>query len=126
LEHTKSPFRYWYIAMHLLMSTKKSFLVSELQRQLGHKHYQLVWEMHKKLCDVMGKRDDEYQLSGQIELDNAFITILILEDRKDESLKRGTGSQNKSKLLVMTENSMSENPKLGQKPKPLDLHSEID
>ena len=40
LEYTKLPFRYWYVAMHLLTTTKKSFSTSELQRQLGHKRYQ--------------------------------------------------------------------------------------
>jgi len=30
-------FRYWFIAIHLLTSTKKSFSALELQRQLGHK-----------------------------------------------------------------------------------------
>jgi Zn ribbon nucleic-acid-binding protein len=33
------PFRYWFIAIHLLTSTKKSFSAAELQRQLGHKRY---------------------------------------------------------------------------------------
>jgi hypothetical protein len=42
---------------------------------------------------------------------------LIPEEQKEESLKRGAGSQNKSKALVMTESSVSENPKPGQKPK---------
>ena len=38
-----------------------------------------------------------------MELDNAFITTLISDDQKDEGLKRVAGSQNKSKVLVMTE-----------------------
>lgn len=117
LEHTKLPFRYWYVAMHLLTCTKKSFSASELQRQLGHKRYQPIWEMHKKLSDIMGKRDNEYQLSGQVELDNAFITTLISQDQKGQDLKRGAGSQNKSKVLVMNESIAVENPKPGQKPK---------
>ena len=65
----------------------------------------------------MGKRDNEYQLSGQIELDNTFITTLINDDQKDEDLKRGAGSQNKSKVIVMTESVVVENPKPGKKPK---------
>ena len=88
--------------MHLLTSTKKSFSASELQRQLGHKRFQPIWEMVHKLRNVMGKRDNEYQLSGQIELYNAFITTLIPDNQKDEKLKRGAGSQNKSKVMVMT------------------------
>jgi hypothetical protein len=41
----------------------------------------------------MGKRDETYSLSGQMELDNAFITTLIPDGQKDEPLKRGAGSQ---------------------------------
>ncbi len=54
------PYRYWFVAMHLLTATKSSFSAAELQRQLGHKRYQPIWEMVNKLRDVMGKRDDEY------------------------------------------------------------------
>ena len=89
MENSKLPFMYWYIAMHLLTSTKKSFSAAELQRQLGHKRYQPIWEMVCKLRDVMGKRDNLYQLTDEVELDNAFITTLIPEEEKDKPLKRG-------------------------------------
>ncbi|KAA6327730.1 hypothetical protein EZS27_023307 [termite gut metagenome] len=117
MENSKLPFLYWYIVIHLLTSTKKSFSAAELQGQLGHKCYQPLWEMCCKLRDVMGKRDDIYSLSGQVELDNAFITTLIPDDQKDEALKRGAGSQNKSKVVVMTESAFVENPKQGKPPK---------
>ena len=35
-------FRYWFIAIHLLTSTKKSFSALELQRQLGHTYYEPI------------------------------------------------------------------------------------
>ena len=117
MEHTKLPFHYWYVAMHLLTSTKKSFSSSELQRQLGHKRYQPIWELTGKLRDVMGKRDDEYSLKDQIELDHAFITTLVADHQKEEALKRGAGSQKKSKVLVMTESEFIQNPKPNKKPK---------
>ncbi|KAA6317877.1 hypothetical protein EZS27_032039 [termite gut metagenome] len=117
MEHTKLPFLYWYIAMHFLTISKKSFSSSELQRQLGHKRYQPIWELANKLRDVMGKRDDIYSLSGQIELDNAFIATLIPEVQKNESLKRGAGSQKQSKVVVMTESELVDNPHKGPKAK---------
>ena len=117
MEHTKLPFHYWYVAMHLLTSTKKSFSSSELQRQLGHKRYQPIWELTNKLRDVMGKRDSKYQLKNQIELDHAFITTVIPDHQKEEPLKRGAGSQKKSKVVVMTESEAVEKPKQGKKPK---------
>jgi len=73
--------------------------------------------MLHKLLNVMGKRDSKYQLSGQVELYNAFVTTLIPNNQKDEKLKRGAGSQNKSKVMVMTESSVVENPQPNRPPR---------
>jgi len=97
------PFRYWFIAIHLLTSTKKSFSALELQRQLGHNRYEPVWQMLHKLRDVMGRRDLEYQLTDVIELDEGFFSTITDEVEKGKPLKRGKGSQKKSKVLVMVE-----------------------
>ena len=51
----------------------------------------------------MGKRDSEYLLEDVIELDEGFFTTEIDEDEKDKPLKRGRGSQRKTKVLVMAE-----------------------
>jgi DNA-directed RNA polymerase subunit RPC12/RpoP len=119
LEHTKLSFRYGYVAMYFPAFARKSISVSEVQRQLGHKRYQPRprKELLNKLRDVTGRCDSKYLLEGQIELDNAFITTLIPEDRKDKRLKRGAGSQNQSKVVVMTESTVVENPKPGKKSK---------
>ncbi len=98
-------FRYWFIAIHLLTSTKQSFSASELQRQLGHKRYEPIWLLLHKLRSVMGKRDGQYELSGIIELDEGFFTTEIPEEEKKKPLKRGRGSQRKSKVLVMAEST---------------------
>lgn len=100
---SKLPFRYWFIAMHLLTSTKKSFSAQEIRRQLGHKRYQPIWTMLHKLRAAMGNRDDGYQLSGPIELDEGFFSTEIDGQDKEKPLKRGRGSQKKTKVLVMTE-----------------------
>ena len=81
------PFRYWFIAMHLLTSTKKSISASELQRQLWHKNYNPIWAM----------------LTGTIELDEGFFSTEVADSEKDKPLRRGRGSQKKSKVLVMAE-----------------------
>jgi len=117
MQSSKLPFRYWFVTMHLLTCTKKSFSTEELRRQLGHKRYQPIWEMVNKLRDVMGKRDNKYQLSGQMELDDAFFSTEIPQDQKDKPMKRGRGSQSKSKVLVMAESTFVDAPKKGHKPK---------
>ena len=114
---SKLPFRYWFIAMHLLTATKHTFSATELQRQLGHKRYQPVWEMLHKLRSIMGKRDDKYTLKGKIELDEGFFSTETPLDKKGEKLKAGVGSQKKSKVLVIAESANVENHKPGKKTK---------
>lgn len=117
MHNSKLPLLYWFKAIHLLTSTKNTFSASEMQRQLGHKRYQPIWEMMHKLRDVMGKRDSRYTLFGNIEVDEGFFSTEVPDDQKDEPLKRGAGSQAKTKVLVMAESTEVSNPKKGQKPK---------
>ena len=117
MHKSKLPFRYWFIAMHLLTSTKKTFSAKEIQRQLGHNRYHPIWHMVHKLREAMGKRDDEYVLAGCIELDEGYFSTEMSQEEKDKPLKRGRGSQKKSKVLVMAESEMVEFPKTGQKPR---------
>ena len=101
---SQMPFRYWFIAIYLLTSSKHSFSTAELQRELGHKFYEPIWAMVHKLREAMGKRDDLYKLGGELELDDGFFTIELEEvDREKAPLKKGRGSQRKCKVLVMAE-----------------------
>lgn len=104
MQASKLPFRYWFIAMHLLTSTKKTFSSLELQRQLGHKYYEPVWFMAQKIRKTMGLRDQKYQLDKVVELDEGFFESVDTEadeDNKNNKPKRGRGSQKQSKVLVM-------------------------
>ena len=97
------PLLYWFTAIHLLTSTKKTFSAAEMQRQLGHKRYQPIWEMMHKLRSVMGERDSKYNLEGTIELNEGYFTRnndSAKDEDEDENQKRGLGSQRKSKVLV--------------------------
>lgn len=100
---SKLPFQYWFIAMHLITSTKKSFSAKEIQRQLGHKRYEPIWAMVHKLRSVMGLRDEEYQLKEEIELDEGFFETVSITRDKSEPLKRGRGSQRQTTVLVSVE-----------------------
>lgn len=117
MHKSKLPFRYWFIAMHLLTATKKGFSAKEIQRQLGHKRYHPIWHMVHKLRQSMGKRDGEYVLAGRIELDEGYFSTEIPEGEKSKPLKRGRGSQKKTKVLVMAESEVAEPTKKGQKPR---------
>lgn len=103
MQSSKLSFQYWFIAMHLITSTKKSFSAKEMQRQLGHKRYEPIWSMMHKIRSVMGLRDAEHQLSNWIELDEGFFETVDINRDKQASNKRGRGSQKQTKVLVMIE-----------------------
>lgn len=112
MERSKLTYQYWFIAMHLITSTKKSFSAKEMQRQLGHKRYEPIWYMMHKLRSVMGLRDNKYDLKNAIELDEGFFETVNIDFSKDQKLKRGRGSQRQTKVLVMIEskhNSTNDN-----------------
>ena len=108
MENSKLPYQYWFIGMHLLTCTKKSFSAREIQQELGHKRYQPIWEMLHKIRSVMGLRDDEYLLKNEVELDDGFFETVDITRKKDEPLKRGRGSQKQTTVLVMAESKAVE------------------
>ena len=106
MENSKLNYQYWFIAMHLMTSTKKTISALEMQMQLGHKYYECIWGMMHKIRLVMGKRDDLYHLNDESEIDEAYYsTKYIFEENEftgqKENLKRGKGSQKKTSVLVM-------------------------
>lgn len=102
LQSSKLSFWYWYIAMHLMSSTKKGLSAHELRRQLGHKRYEPIWLMMKKIRAHMGKEERSQTLAGMVELDDAYFATSTSKQKK-KKLKRGKGSQRKSKVTVMAE-----------------------
>jgi len=115
MQSSKLPFRYWFVAMHLLTSTKKSFSAKEIQRQLGHKRYQPIWEMLHKIRCVMGLRDAEYNLASEVELDEGFFETVTPDRNKEKPIKRGRGSQKQTTVLVSAESLPVEDEKLSGK-----------
>ena len=106
MQNSKLPFQYWFVAMHLITSTKKSFSAKEVQRQIGHKRYEPIWAMMHKLRCVMGIRDDRYELKNEVELDDGFFETVSINRDKAEPLKRGRGSQRQTTVLVSVESRL--------------------
>ena len=71
MQGSRLPVCDWFAAMFLQTATKRAISAKEIQRQLGRKRYQPVWEMTHKLRDVMGKGDSLYALHGDMEVDEA-------------------------------------------------------
>lgn len=103
MENSKMSFQCWFVAMHLLTATKKSFSAKEIQRQIGHNRYEPIWAMLHKIRSVMGLRDNRYTLNDVIELDDGFFETVDIKRDKNKPLKRGRGSDRQSMVLVMAE-----------------------
>jgi hypothetical protein len=104
MQASNLPFRHWFIAIHLLTGTKKTFSALELQRQIGHKFYEPIWYMLQKLRMTMGSRDSKYRLDKIVELDEGFFETVDTEkddDEKSTLKKRGRGSQKQTTVMVM-------------------------
>lgn len=122
MENSNLPIRKWFLCIHLMSATKKGFSAKEIQRQLGHKRYEPVWRMMHKIREAMGIRDAQYQLEGEIELDDAYFRQVVLDRAKraeieKEGLKRGKGSQKQAKVMALVGSEEVENPKKHKKPR---------
>ena len=113
MENTNLPIRYWMLCTELMTLTRKSFSALEMQRLIGHKRYEPIWYMMHKIRRVMGKRDDQYQLSDYVEMDEGFFERVddkeVIKEKKEipagakAKTKRGRGSERQTKVLVMVE-----------------------
>jgi ribosomal protein L37E len=113
MECSNLPVRIWMIAITYITATKKGFSAAELQRQLGMKRYEPVFRMYHKLRAVMGKRDDRYRLEDMVEYDEAFVGKSTKAKIRSK-LKRGRGTQKQSKVAVMAESTVLEDPESGK------------
>lgn len=111
MESSKLSFQYWFIAMYLMSSTKKSCSVYEVQRQLGHKRYEPIWAMMHKIRSAMGKRDNRYLLQDTVEVDEGFFETIVPEEQKNQPRKRGRGSQKQTMAMVFAESKIENKPK---------------
>ncbi len=96
----------WFKIIHLLSSTKKTFSALEIQRQLKFNNYQTIWELLHQIRWAMGERDNKYKLDTFVEIDEGFFKVVDKEINKETlktEQKRGRGSINHLKVLVLVE-----------------------
>jgi hypothetical protein len=55
---------YWYIAMHLLTTTRKLFFGNRFVGSRNTNTIQSIWELRKKLHNIVGVRNNKYKLDG--------------------------------------------------------------
>ena len=83
----------WFLAMHLLTQSKNNISALELKRDLGV-CYRTVWLVKHKLMEVMRLREDGRQLTGRVEIDDAYL------GGERSGGKVGRGSENKVSFIA--------------------------
>ena len=68
---TKLPLCTWFLAIYLLSQHKNGISALALRRQLGVS-YNTAWLIKHKLMQAMVEREASHQLSGDVQLDDAF------------------------------------------------------
>ena len=113
MENSNLPIRIWMMAITFITATKKGFSASELQKQPGMKRYEPVFRMYHKPRAVMGQRDDRYRLEDMVEYDEAYVGKSTKAQVRSK-LKRGRCTQKQSKVAVMAESTVLEDPESGK------------
>jgi len=88
MEHTKLPLTTWLLAIYLISQAKTGLSSLALMRQLGVS-YPTAWLLHHKINGAMAQQDSGEQLSGFIQLDDAYL------GGERTGGKVGRGSENK-------------------------------
>jgi ribosomal protein L37AE/L43A len=104
-EATKLELTRWFLAMHLLTQAKNGVSALELKRHLGV-CYRTAWLLKHKLMEVMRLREEPRQLTGRVEIDDAYL------GGERSGGKPGRGSENKVPLLAAVQTTESGQPVL--------------
>jgi len=104
-ESTKLPLTKWFLAMHLLTQAKNNVSSLELMRHLGVS-FPTAWLVKHKLMEVMFLREQPRQLTGRIELDDAYL------GGQRQGGTPGRGSENKVGFVAAVQTTESGQPVL--------------
>ena len=102
-EATKLPLSRWFLAMHLLTQAKNNVSALELKRHLGVS-YPTAWLVKHKLMEVMRLREDSRQLTGRVEIDDAYL------GGERSGGKTGRGSENKVPFIAAVQTTEDGKP----------------
>lgn len=68
MENSNLPFKYWLSAILFLEITEKDISALEIQKEFGHKWYEPIWLMLKKIKNTPNKNNSIYEFSNYIKL----------------------------------------------------------
>lgn len=104
-ESSKVPLPKWFLAMHLMTQAKNNVSALELKRHLDVS-YPTAWLLKHKIMQVMTLREQSRQLTGRVEIDDAYLGGQI------QGAKAGRGSPNKVPFVAAVQTTESGQPLL--------------
>lgn len=104
-DSTKLPLPKWFVAMHLITQAKNNVSALELMRHLGVS-WPTAWLVKHKLMQVMLVREEDRQLTGRVEIDDAYVGGEL------HGGKPGRGSPNKVPFVAAVQTTESGAPVL--------------
>jgi len=99
------PLPTWFLAMHLMTQTKTGVSALELKRHLDVS-FPTAWLLKHKLMEVMLLQEESRQLSGRVEIDDAYLGGEV------QGGKAGRGSPNKVPFVAAVQTTESGQPML--------------
>jgi transposase-like protein len=99
-ESSKMPLTKWFLGMHLMTQAKNNVSALELKRHLGVS-YPTAWLLKHKLMEVMFLREESRQLTGRVEIDDAYLGGEV------QGGKAGRGSPNKVPFVAAVQTTES-------------------
>lgn len=99
-ESSKLSLPTWFLAMHLMTQAKTGVSALELKRHLGVS-YPTAWLLKHKLMEVMFWREESRQLTGRVEIDDAYLGGEV------QGGKPGRGSPNKVAFVAAVQTTES-------------------
>jgi transposase-like protein len=93
---TKLPLRTWFRALYHMTQSKQGISSIELGRRLGVTQT-TAWKIKHKLAQVMLERDASKQMTGRVEIDDAYV------GGERTGGKRGRGAEGKTPFVAAVE-----------------------
>ncbi|USE33729.1 IS1595 family transposase [Endozoicomonas sp. SCSIO W0465] len=102
-DSTKLPLATWFLGIYLVTQNKAGISCLTLHRQLGIS-YNAALRMKHKLMQVMMERDNSWQLSGFVQIDDAYW------GGERHGGRRGRGSENKAPFVAAVQTDADNHP----------------
>lgn len=100
---SKLPLTIWFQAMFFLTQNKNNVAILELKRMIGVS-YRAAWRLKHKLMQVMYEREQCTKLSGQVQVDDAYL------GGEHPGGKVGRGSENKVPFIAAVQTNNQGHP----------------